>query len=427
MKHASGWTLARTSKTLLTLVAAAIGAALMLGSSCNLTNKAPTVPVITGPSSGVVGVAVTFKATATDPDNDSIAFHLDWGDSSDVAWTTLIASGETTSVQHTFSDSGTYLVKAKAKDKKGKESEWFAGHPLSLLSAAPPYPDSVYDSVYLRNGGGACCMLSPDGSLLCVGTSSESDSVSVIRVSDRTLFRTIRVDTMIGAAVFSTDNQSVYASSWNSGAIYRVDVVNGRVVDTVSSIGVASALAATPDGSRLLVGVSQNLLVMRTDSLATLDSVRLPYNSECMALNRAGTKLYVGVLHGLCAVDVQGCSLRMFTQAVDMPMYMVLSPDEESLYVQNGADSGVAVLRTSDLAVTRRVHMGVLGASHMERTPDGAHLYIGRMGTRIYDTRTLLLADSIMLPHGGPLAVHPSGDSVYYAAGAKVYVIGRRH
>jgi len=219
----------------------------------------------------------------------------------------------------------------------------------------------------------------------------------------------------------------ITTSSWNSGAIYRVDVVDGRVVDSASGIGIASALAVTPDGGRLLVDVFQNLLVMRTDSLAILDSVHLPYNSECMALSHAGTRLYVGVVHGLCAVDVQGCSLRMFTQAVDMPRYIVLSPDEESLYVQTGADSGVAVLRTSDLAVTRRVNMGVLGASHMERTPDGAHLYVGRHGTRIYDTRTLLPVDSIILPPGGPLAVHPSGDSAYYAAGAKVYVIGKRY
>jgi hypothetical protein len=52
----------------------------LLGAKCSLFNKAPTVPAVTGPAQGVAGVPVTFKATATDPDGDSIAFQFDWGD-----------------------------------------------------------------------------------------------------------------------------------------------------------------------------------------------------------------------------------------------------------------------------------------------------------------------------------------------------------
>ncbi len=102
MEHGTNWTLARIGKTALTFAAAAIGAAALMGSSCNLTDKAPTVPVISGPSSGVVGVPVTFKAMATDPDGDSVAFELDWGDTTTPAWSNFIASGETISVQHTY-------------------------------------------------------------------------------------------------------------------------------------------------------------------------------------------------------------------------------------------------------------------------------------------------------------------------------------
>jgi hypothetical protein len=40
---------------LLACVAAAVGATVMLGSTCALFNKAPTVPVISGPSAGVAG------------------------------------------------------------------------------------------------------------------------------------------------------------------------------------------------------------------------------------------------------------------------------------------------------------------------------------------------------------------------------------
>jgi len=42
--------LKRYGKVLLVYVAAAVGAAVVMGSSCSVLNKAPTVPVVSGPS-----------------------------------------------------------------------------------------------------------------------------------------------------------------------------------------------------------------------------------------------------------------------------------------------------------------------------------------------------------------------------------------
>jgi hypothetical protein len=146
-----------------------------------------------------------------------------------------------------------------------------------------------------------------------------------------------------------------------------------------------------------------------------------------MVIYRQGTTLYVCTLHGFGAVDVPGCSLRAFTQAIDQPSRVLLLPDEESLYVYNETDSGIAVMRTRDLSVTRSVNLHVPWVSHMERTPDGAHLFVGCGGTQILDTRTLLPVGSVNLPGTGPLAMHPSGDSAYLVGGSMVYVIGNRH
>jgi|GEM_PF-2706357 len=164
-------------KALVLGIATVAAAFILLGSTCSLFSKAPSVPVIFGPTAGVVGVPVEFTATSSDPDGDSVAFQFDWGDNSTQVWASFIVSGETTSVQHAYSDSGEYSVKAKAKDKKGRESGWSAGHALRFISTGPAYPDSVCDSIYLRTSGTRCSM-SPDGSLVAVGTSSSGDSVS---------------------------------------------------------------------------------------------------------------------------------------------------------------------------------------------------------------------------------------------------------
>jgi outer membrane protein assembly factor BamB len=111
--------------------AAMLAGIVLLGSSCKLANKTPSVPTLSGPTTGVAGVALTFTATATDPEADSVAFQFDWGDGATPAWTAFVASGDTITATNTYSDSGIFTVRAKAKDKAGKESDWSAGQSLS--------------------------------------------------------------------------------------------------------------------------------------------------------------------------------------------------------------------------------------------------------------------------------------------------------
>lgn len=112
----------------------AIAAVLLLGFSCRLANKAPDVPVVSGPSAGTVGVWLTFTATATDPEGDSISFGFDWSDSAGPAWTALVASGETVSVTKSFAYDGDHMTRVKCRDRKGKESDWSQSHAVTIAN-----------------------------------------------------------------------------------------------------------------------------------------------------------------------------------------------------------------------------------------------------------------------------------------------------
>jgi hypothetical protein len=114
-----------------------------LSLTCNPFAKKPSVPVLMGPTTGVAGVPLTFRATSEDPDGDSVAFMFDWGDTTTNIWTNFILSGETISVSHTYADSNDYAVKAKAKNGKGRESVWSGGWTLHLAGSGPGYPDSL--------------------------------------------------------------------------------------------------------------------------------------------------------------------------------------------------------------------------------------------------------------------------------------------
>jgi hypothetical protein len=75
-------------------------------------------------------IEYTFCTTTTDPDNDDVYYWFDWGDGNNSDWIGPFASGETACVNYSWTQKGTYQIKAKAKDTDGQESPW--SDPLSI-------------------------------------------------------------------------------------------------------------------------------------------------------------------------------------------------------------------------------------------------------------------------------------------------------
>jgi outer membrane protein assembly factor BamB len=92
----------------------------------------PLKPTISGPSSGKPGVPYIYKFTSIDPEEDHVSYYIEWGDGTTTGWTGYQPSGETCTKIHTWTTHGTYIVRAKAKDNHGYESDW------GTLSVAMP-------------------------------------------------------------------------------------------------------------------------------------------------------------------------------------------------------------------------------------------------------------------------------------------------
>ena len=81
-------------------------------------NSNPTTPSIPGgPSSGYIQSSYNFSTAASDPDGDALQYRFDWGDG-------VISSWGAASQSHSWSSSGDFCVKARAKDSKGALSGW---------------------------------------------------------------------------------------------------------------------------------------------------------------------------------------------------------------------------------------------------------------------------------------------------------------
>lgn len=88
------------------------------------SNDAPDNPTIDGPMSGDVGTTYDYTFVTTDPNQDNVFYFIDWGDETNSGWIGPYQSGITLTRSHMWSKQGTYIIKAKAKDTNGMESDW---------------------------------------------------------------------------------------------------------------------------------------------------------------------------------------------------------------------------------------------------------------------------------------------------------------
>jgi hypothetical protein len=83
-----------------------------------------------GTTQGNPGVTYTYTAVTIDKEGDTIAYLFDWGDGTTSNYAEFYPSGTEASASHSWSK-GTYLVKVKAKDINGNESDW--SDPLEVV------------------------------------------------------------------------------------------------------------------------------------------------------------------------------------------------------------------------------------------------------------------------------------------------------
>jgi hypothetical protein len=89
-----------------------------------LVGEKPDKPTITGESSGKPDIVYNYTFMSTDPEEDEISYFIDWDDNSTTGWTESLPSGEYYNFSHNWSKKGNYIIKAKAKDVYGGESDW---------------------------------------------------------------------------------------------------------------------------------------------------------------------------------------------------------------------------------------------------------------------------------------------------------------
>jgi len=108
-------------------------------------NNLPTVPEVTGPAEGKPGNPYLFNFYSEDLDGHTIYFFVDWGDNSTSGWVGPYVSGTQIHLTHTWTEKGSYTVKAKAKDQMDGESDW------GTLQVVMPFEYNFSFTVFLQH------------------------------------------------------------------------------------------------------------------------------------------------------------------------------------------------------------------------------------------------------------------------------------
>jgi outer membrane protein assembly factor BamB len=89
-----------------------------------LDSNAPSAPDINGPRLCLPGIDYKYKFTSTSPVGNRVYYLVEWGDGTVTGWSGTYESGETVTFYHKWATSGSFTIKARAKDTNNLWGPW---------------------------------------------------------------------------------------------------------------------------------------------------------------------------------------------------------------------------------------------------------------------------------------------------------------
>jgi nitrous oxidase accessory protein len=110
----------------------------------DVVSEHPSVPVIHGPSTGIMNVEYEFTTEPIqNPTGDYLFCKWDWDDGNISGWLGPYASGSVVSASHGWVQTGMYEIRAKLKDPYEVESDWSAPYTITIVENNPPTSPSI--------------------------------------------------------------------------------------------------------------------------------------------------------------------------------------------------------------------------------------------------------------------------------------------
>jgi YVTN family beta-propeller protein len=238
-------------------------------------------------------------------------------------------------------------------------------------------------------------------------------------------------------AVASADGTRIYVSNYWDNTISVIDTGTNTVVRTLNVQPFPTALAVSPDGTRLYVNavitpnpgyVVQVLDVATGGTIATIP-LNVPQSGSGMVISRDGTRLYVSNTalnaSSISQINTATNTVMLNVQVGTTPRGLDISADGSFVYAAVQNSNALTVMQTNPAFAVAVVPVGQLPLA-VRLTPNGGRAYVvNSTSNNISVVSTSGRAVVATVPATLPRAIDftPDGTRGFVAADGRVYVL----
>ncbi len=344
-------------------------------------NTPPDIPTIQfSPSNGYKDSTYTFYVITFDPDRDSISYQFDWGDSTYSEWSDYYPNEHLVSTDHAYSSTGTYYVKAKAKDENGAESDWSIGEEIVISSIE--YPNRIIKAFPVGDGPTGIDFL-PNGEYAYI-TNCYSWNISVIRTSDHTIIDSIPLGSKPVSAAALPSGEYVYINDQLDSCAYVIRTSDNTVIDTIKLGGGPHSIISLPNGEYMYATNSwtSEVSVIRTSDNTVVATIPVGGDPRGLTVLPNGEYIYVGCM-GDDRIDIIRTSDNTLVDNISVPSWpAILTSHPNGNYVYCTKDFGgeIYVIETSTNTLFDNITVGN-EPKGIAVLPNGEYIYVANRGS----------------------------------------------